>query len=78
MQAFENLYEIKFRYENSNLLVDNCPEKITKQIENKVNMLLASKYIKTCDMGVIPGVQKILDPQFYVDIKKLESILKKY
>ena len=75
MQAFENLYEIKFRYENTNLVVDNCPEKITKQIENKIKMLLASKYSKSCDMGVIPGLQKILDPQFYADVKNLESIL---
>lgn len=74
LQALEKLYDIKFRYENMNLIIDNCPDKIVKQIEGKINLLIDSKCSKTCDMGALPGIQTIVqDSQFVVDFKKLES-----
>lgn len=74
VQAFEQLYDIKFKFDNANLVIENCPDKINKLVENKINMLLASKFAKTSDLGVIPGVHKIFDAKspIHDDLNKLQ------
>lgn len=77
LQGVEQLYDIKFRFENANLVIENCPDKISKLIESKVNVMLASKYTKTADLGILPGIQQIIQADgstINADIQKLEGI----
>ena len=72
INGIEKVYDIKIQFDNVKLVLENCPEKILKEISSKISKLTASKVSNTFDIGPIPGIEKVLN-SINTDLIEIQS-----
>jgi hypothetical protein len=74
----ERLHEIEFEFDNNggNLVIQNCPGKILKQIEAELNNLIQTRRERSFNINYIPGIEKIFEKNSiqFNDIRKIQGI----
>ena len=76
IKLLEKTYDIKVLFDNTNLILENCPEKILKEVTGKINKLFDTKVSNIYDFGPVPGIDKVMAQKLiYADIEEVQSKL---
>ena len=76
IKLIEKTYDIKVLFDNTNLILENCPEKILKEVTGKISKLSETKVSNIYDFGPVPGIDKVMAQKLiHTDIEEVQSKL---